>query len=251
MQRQLRQLLATAFMLALIVSVGLVTESEAGRNPCNPCAVKMNPCNPCTGKPINPCNPCAAKNPCNPCAAQDRIDPKLVSRPAGSTIYTANKDDLIAEGKRLWEDRSLGNSNLACSNCHTNYGNLQASFLKPYPHKVDMPFQRAGLKQVQADEMVQFCMVVPMAAKPFAWDSQQLAALTAYTQEVQQQFMQAAAANPCMLKPATANPCNPCAAKNPCNPCAAKRMHPYNPCARKMNPCNPCAAHNPCTKQKW
>jgi hypothetical protein len=51
-----------------------------------------------------------------------------------------------------------------------------------------------------------------MASKPLAWESKELAALTAYAGEVQQGFIKAAAANPCMLKPSAANPC---AAKNP------------------------------------
>ncbi len=210
-------------------------------NPCNPCAVKKaaNPCNPCAAK--NPCNPCAAKNPCNPCAAKNpcnpcnpcgggKVDPKLVQRPDGSSLYPGDKMQLVAEGKRLWEDKSLGTSGLACGTCHVKNGNFQKTFLKPYPHYAAMPHQRAGLKQVSADEMVQFCMIVPMAGKPLDWGSRELAALTAYTDVVQQQFKAAVAANPCMLKAAAnpCNPCNPCAAKNPCNPCAAK------------NPCNPC-----------
>jgi hypothetical protein len=81
---------------------------------------------------------------------------------------------------------------------------------------VAMPRDQAGLKQVQADEMVQFCMVVPMAARPLPWASKELAALTAYTLELQKSFKPAP--NPCAMK-------NPCAATNPCagNPCAPSR----------------------------
>ena len=42
-----------------------------------------------------------------------------------------------------------------------------------------------GLKQVHLDEMVQLCMVGPMAAKPLDWKSKELAALVAYTQTQQ------------------------------------------------------------------
>jgi cytochrome c len=156
------------------------------------------------------------------------VDPKLVSRPAGVKPYSGDPMNLVAEGERLWQDRSLGASGLACGTCHLNYGNLNKTFLKPYPHNVAMPQQQAGLKQVNADEMVQFCMVVPMAGQPFGWASRELAALTAYTEKVQKDFVKAAAANPCLLKQVSGNPCNPCAAKNPCNPCAAK-----NPCSDK------------------
>lgn len=67
---------------------------------------------------------------------------------------------------------------------------------------VAMARDQAGLKRIRADEMVQFCMVVPMAAKPLPWNSKELAALTAYTLELQKAF----------------KPANPCAMKNPCVP---------------------------------
>ena len=118
-----------------------------------------------------------------------------------------------------------------------------------------------GLKQIHADEMVQLCMVRPMEAKPLAWNSKELAALTAYVVDIQKSFKPVAgAANPCAAK----NPCagkNPCAAKKcgPKNPCAAKAAcGPKNPCAAKKpcgpkNPCaakNPCAPKNPCAAKK-
>lgn len=220
-------------------------------NPCNPCAAKTaNPCNPCAATAANPCNPCAAKN---PCAAESPIDPQLVTRPAGTELFEGSRAELVQLGKQLWQDRSLGTSGLACQTCHLNHAGFQPTFAQPYPHQVAMPLQRAGLSQVDLDEMVQVCMVIPMAAEPLPWDSKELAALTAYAHEVQQDFIKAAAANPCMLKPNTANPCNPCATKapqNPCNPCAA--TNPCTPGGANMpqNPCNPCAATNPCAGNK-
>lgn len=47
----------------------------------------------------NPCNPCAAKN---PCAASNRIDAKLVTRPAGSKLASGKTEDLRREGETLW-----------------------------------------------------------------------------------------------------------------------------------------------------
>ena len=216
-------------------------------NPCNPCGVKKaaNPCNPCAAKnPCNPCNPCAAKNPCNPCGGAT-VDANAFTRPSGTSLYPGNQAQLAAEGKLLWEDKSLGASGLACANCHINNGNFHETFLKPYPHYVAMPDAQAGVKQVSADEMVQFCMIVPMAGKPLDWGSRKLAALAAYTGAMQTQFKAAVAANPCLIKSSAVNPCNPCGAKNPCNPCAAK--NPCNPCGAK-NPCNPCGAKNPCSR---
>jgi len=67
---------------------------------------------------------------------------------------------------------------------------------------------------VRLDEMVQFCMLAPMAAKPFPWDSRELATLTAYAAEVQKSYKASRAAK----KPKNQNPCamqgNPCAMKH-------------------------------------
>jgi hypothetical protein len=41
---------------------------------------------------------------------------------------------------------------------------------------------------VDAEQMVQFCMINPMQAKPLAWDSKELAALTAFVVEFQKGY---------------------------------------------------------------
>ncbi|MBI3285631.1 MAG: cytochrome C peroxidase [Burkholderiales bacterium] len=155
----------------------------------------------------NPCNPCAPKN---PCAASNRIDAKLVTRPAGSKLFAGKPEDLRREGEMLWNSKSLSSNGLACATCHQSNAAFNASFAKPYPHLVGMVKERSGMKKIALDEMVQFCMLAPMASKPLAWDARELAALTAYASEVQKHF-----------KPepgSTAAPKNPCA---PANPCAA------------------------------
>ena len=110
-----------------------------------------------------------------------------------------------------------------------------------------MAVNKAGMTSVDADEFVQFCIVVPLKGEPLAWESKQLAALTAYVVDIKQpSYTKMQTSNPCMMKKVNdesfatlsglvdseqGNPCstNPCAVKNPCamNPCAAK-----NPCAR-------------------
>ena len=220
------------------------SKSSYGENPCaakNPCAA--NPCaakNPCAANPCaaNPCaaNPCAA-NPCgatNPCAAAGGVDPALITRPAGVSSWQGNIAELAMLGEKLWNDTTLSTNGLSCNACHQGNALFQPSFKQPYPHPVKMAIDRAGMKTIDRDEMVQICLVVPMATKTMPWDSKELAALTAYTEVVQKSFRMAGV-NPCAAKnPCAANPCaaNPCAAKNPCaaNPCAA----------------NPCAAKNPC-----
>jgi hypothetical protein len=215
-------------------------------NPCaaktlNPCAAKtLNPCaaktlNPCAAKTLNPCaaktlNPCAAKtlNPCaaktlNPCAAKT-VDPSRIRQPSGFKLASGSHDDLLSYGGKLWNDRFLGKSGLACASCHINgYTQMQSTFAKPYPHYVAMPAQQAGMKEVTAAEMVQFCMAVPMMADPLPWHSRELAALSTYVEGIRQDF------DPKLAGAPTPNPCG--MKRNPCNPCAGKR----NPCGSKTS----------------
>lgn len=127
----------------------------------------------------------------------------------------ASTPDLTKEGERLWKDTKLSINGLSCGTCHQGNAAFNPTFAKPYPHQVAMVKERAGLSQVNMDEMVQMCMIVPMASKPLPGDSKELAALSAYSLQVQKTF-----------KPGAAKPANPCAAKNPCapkNPYAPKR----------------------------
>lgn len=151
----------------------------------------------------------------NPCAAgKSGIDAKLITRPAG---YKPAAGDAKL-GEKLWNDTKLSTNGMSCNACHANHGAFQASFAKPYPHTVAMAKDQAGVKAVHLDEMIQACMLMPMAAKPLPWDSKELAGLVAYTQSVQKTF-----------RPGAKAPANPCSVK-PANPCAAK---PANPCAKK------------------
>lgn len=201
---------------------------------CNPCAAK-NPCatkNPCASK--NPCatkgsNPCAATGKCgakpNPCAA------KKVTRPAAYQPYEGNPCKLMALGKKLFNDTSLSSNGLSCATCHNDGAGYNATFANAYPHSVAMARNIFGMESVHLDEMVQICMVRPMAAEPLDWGGEQLAALTTYMANIQTQL----SANPCALKGGKCGACGPCAGKNPC---ATK-----NPGATR----NPCAAKNPCS----
>ena len=194
----------------LVVGAGSVLAGDSGAavylaQAQNPCA----PNNPCAAK-----NPCAPSNPCapkNPCAAANKVNPKLVTRPAGSKLFAGERAELIKRGEELWGNARLSTNGLSCQTCHRGNAGFNPTFAQPYPHMVAMPRDRAGLKTIHADEMVQFCMIVPMATKPLPWESKELAALTAYALELQKTF-----------KPSA----NPCAPKNPCapsNPCAPKR----------------------------
>lgn len=143
----------------------------------------------------------------NPCAASARINPALITRPADYHPYQGEPAALAKEGKKLFSDTKLSSNGMSCNTCHAGYGAFQDSFAQPYPHPVQMVNDRTGKKTIQLDEMVQICMVLPMAAKPLPWDSKELAALTAYAAELQKGF-----------KPGKAGAMNPCAMKNPCTP---------------------------------
>ncbi len=147
----------------------------------------------------NPCggNPCAP----NPCAGQSGLDPKLIQRPKGTTLA---KGDAKA-GEKLFKDTGLSTNGMACQTCHEDNAGFQATFAKPYPHRVAMAHETAKLKTIDLDEMIQICLVVPMETKPLPWDSKELAALAAYTAKLQKSF--AVKANPCAKNPCAKNPC--------------------------------------------
>lgn len=159
----------------------------------------------------NPCAPstAAAKR----SAEKPEVDPALVLRPKGTSLARGSHAELIKKGKALFESTKLSTNGLACLNCHTGNENFAASFATSYPHEVAMAKEKGGVAEVQLDEMIQFCVVVPMQAKPLRWNSQELAALTAYTGELQRAFRD-------QSHGAGAKRANPC---KPANPCAPKR----------------------------
>jgi len=189
-------------------------------NPClaktlNACAAKtLNPCaakagNPCSARKLNPCsgaalNPCGG-NPCNPCGG-GKVEASRFMKPKNVRLASGS----VSRGKQLWNDNSLSTNGASCSTCHVNnYMQMLPTFSKPYPHRVAMPYAQGGVREVSAAEMVQFCMIVPMANEPLDWKSGDLASLTAYVESIRPGY-----------KPmGGGNPCNPCSAKNPCNPC--------------------------------
>jgi len=99
--------------------------------------------------------------------------------------------ELAGLGAELWEDASLsGTGTTACGTCHQDGGTamMGASFAEPYPHRVTMAADRAGLERVTAAEMVQLCMSVAMRAQPLDYGSIELAGLTARVLELQEDF---------------------------------------------------------------
>lgn len=104
-------------------------------------------------------------------------------RPAG---YKPRTGDPVA-GEKLFVDKKLSTNGMSCASCHAD-ASFSDGFSTPYPHKVDMAKDSLGIKTIHLDEMIQACMVMPMAAKPLPWNSKELADLTAYVAQVQKTF---------------------------------------------------------------
>ena len=112
-----------------------------------------------------------------------------ISRPEGTKPYEGDQAELVAEGEKLWNDTSLSTNGLSCATCHAGYNTLSESFAKPYPHTISMVTNQVGKEiEVSAEQIVQFCMVSPMANDPLPWESRELAALTAYVLEYQKGY---------------------------------------------------------------
>ncbi len=119
--------------------------------------------------------------------AQD-IKPNQVIRPSGVSPALLPTTEALRRGEALFSDKRLSTNDMSCITCHADLQSFNDSFGRPYPHKVQMAQDMAGLDEVNAETMVQFCMLVPMAAQPFAWSSPDLAALTAYVTKLQVDF---------------------------------------------------------------
>ena len=139
------------------------------------------------GKPAN--------GACGGCGCGGEVDAAKVTEPDG---WKANTDglsdaDLLAKGLELWKDTSLSaNGNSSCNSCHgTATAQYKESFAKPYPHEVAMAKEKSGKAKVTTAEMVQLCMVIPMANDPLAWDDVKLAALARAVEEKQKEYKEA------------------------------------------------------------
>jgi len=121
-------------------------------------------------------------------AGAQAIDPARVTAPEGVAMHEAPEAELRARGAELFEDTSLSTNGMACATCHADLAQYGDSFAEPYPHAVGMASDMAGLDQVTAAQMVQLCMMVPMAAAPLPWDGVELAALTAHVEAERERF---------------------------------------------------------------
>jgi cytochrome c len=121
-------------------------------------------------------------------AGAQSLDPAKVTQPDGIELAEGDPQTLRARGEGLFNDPSIGESGLSCANCHADFGQYKQTFKKPYPHFVNMAKAKAGLDAVNAAEMVQLCMLVPMQTEPLDWRSAELAALAAYVEQQRAAF---------------------------------------------------------------
>ena len=182
---------SAVLVTAMLGSGGLAV---AACNPCSPCKTKCKAGQHCKAGCKAGCNPCAVKG-CNPGAANGKCGAKpnpdaarKVTRPANFQPYEGNPGKLMALGEQLFSDTSLSGNGLSCASCHNDGAGYNATFATAYPHAVAMARDMFGMASVHLDEMVQICMVQPMAAEPLDWSGESLAALTAYMGKVQAQF---------------------------------------------------------------
>ena len=115
-------------------------------------------------------------------------DATAVTRPAGTTPFQGDPAALAQRGAALFVDEKLSTNDMSCASCHADFGAFSETFRQPYPHTVGMAKDMFKVDPVTAEQMVQLCMVAPMAAKPLAWDSEELAALTAHVEALRAEF---------------------------------------------------------------
>lgn len=120
-----------------------------------------------------------------PGGAQDSAD---LTQPEGWSLPEGDRAALAARGAELFADPSIGESGSSCATCHEDFANYNETFREPYPHFVAMGKNMFEMDEVTAAEMVQLCMVVPMGTDPLPWDSDELAALTAYVEDERERF---------------------------------------------------------------
>lgn len=124
-----------------------------------------------------------------PFAAAQELDASQFTQPEGISLYDEMpREALVARGEELFGDPSLSPNETTCMTCHAGLTGYNETFNQPYPHPVAMAQNRAGIEEVNAAEMVQLCMAVPMAAEPLDWRSPELAALAAYVEALQEEF---------------------------------------------------------------
>lgn len=134
-------------------------------------------------------------------ATAQTIEPTKVTRPAGTKPFTADPAALLATGIKRHDDTSLSPAGRSCNTCHTPEDSYNPTFNKPYAHFVGSVKSKTGLDEITAEGMVQFCMISAMGAAPLDWESETLAALTAFVLERNRKAIARASGKSSMVEP--------------------------------------------------
>jgi len=95
-----------------------------------------------------------------------KLDPEVVKREQEEI------QKMVKRGDELWHDRSLGTNGMACNMCHPD---------ATVTHPETFPKYKTMLGRViTAQEMINWCIMVPLQGKGFPIGSSELTALEAY-----------------------------------------------------------------------
>jgi cytochrome c len=116
--------------------------------------------------------------------AQKEEEKKMEADPAAELAKS------VENGKKLFSDKELGTSGLTCNSCHmeggTKEGKMEDMVIPAWDNlapKYPKYFKMAE-RVYTLDQVVNFCIVNPLAGKALAWDDQKLTDLTAYCASV-------------------------------------------------------------------
>ena len=96
----------------------------------------------------------------------------------------------IENGKKLFYDKTLGKSDMSCNSCHMEGGTMAGKMgdmsVSAFDNlTADYPKYFGMAKRVMTlDQVVNWCIIMPMKGKALAWDDQKLTDLTAYCASV-------------------------------------------------------------------
>ncbi|MEX0590163.1 MAG: hypothetical protein WD207_03655 [Xanthobacteraceae bacterium] len=134
------------------------------------------------------------------------INPRLVTRPANSEPFAGDRARLLELGTTRHGDTSLSPIGRSCNTCHLEENSYNETFNRQFPHYVQSVKFKTRLDQITAEGMVQFCMISAMEGRPLEWDSEALAALTAFVLERNRKAISAQPAQSSMLNESCAEP---------------------------------------------
>jgi cytochrome c len=96
----------------------------------------------------------------------------------------------VENGKKLFNDKSLGTSGMTCNPCHVKYGTKAGKM----GEMSIPPFDNLGAKYpkffmtakrvMTLDQVINWCIMMPLKGKPLVWDDSKLTDLTAYCASV-------------------------------------------------------------------